>query len=266
MPFLPPIIELREIGAEAPYRWLLFADLEYQAAPDRDAVTVVAPFQTDLASVPRLLTWLIPRYGLYTKAAVVHDYLCQNAPDRFAADAVFLEAMSELEVPRLRKRLMWAAVSWATVGGHLLRRWAWTLFALTGVVLLAVFVVPPFGGWWLVAWIVLLIATSGGLAALVVSVPDGALRRVPIVLRATGWTIVGLPLLVPALPLAVVLGAYLVVESPGGAWRSLVRWMSAPFRMLARGPVRAETEPAVVTPRERRLANLVRDDGAGSGG
>lgn len=40
------------------------------------------PFTTDLASAPRILTWLLPGYGKYTKAAVLHDYLCQ----RFGAD------------------------------------------------------------------------------------------------------------------------------------------------------------------------------------
>ena len=88
------------------------------------------PFSTDLASVPRSLTWLFPRYGKYTKAAVVHDYLCQNfrsAPsvaspasllplvDRSDADEVFFLLMTELGVPVLRRGLMWGAVSWATL-------------------------------------------------------------------------------------------------------------------------------------------------------
>jgi hypothetical protein len=101
------------------------------------------PFPTDLASVPRSLTWLVPRYGAYTKAAVLHDYLCQNigtdtvevfptrsatergAPesesreirieDRSDADEVFRLTMTELGVPRARRWLMWSAVSWATL-------------------------------------------------------------------------------------------------------------------------------------------------------
>ena len=97
----------------------------------------MVPFRTDLASVPRFLSWLFPRYGKYTKAAVIHDYLCQAldvlAPgstsrppldpaaepltlrDRSDADSAFLQMMTELEVPWARRLLMYSAVSWATV-------------------------------------------------------------------------------------------------------------------------------------------------------
>ena len=47
------------------------ADVQVKTSPD---------FATDLASVPRFLTWLIPRYGQYTRAAIIHDYLCQQNP------------------------------------------------------------------------------------------------------------------------------------------------------------------------------------------
>lgn len=135
--FAPESIGLHEAGAGDPYGWLLTEPLTWSgrfhglvrqvdvpASPEH-------PFSTDLASVPRSLTWLFPRYGKYTKAAVLHDYLCQNfrnAPsvasdafsllplvDRSDADEVFLLVMEELGVPWLRRRLMWGAVSWATM-------------------------------------------------------------------------------------------------------------------------------------------------------
>ena len=134
--FAPAEISLEEAGPLDPYGWLLTEnftwsgkfrgadhDLEVPASPEH-------PFSTDLASVPRSLTWLFPRYGKYTKAAVLHDYLCQNfgsAPpagstssllplaDRSDADEVFRLLMTELGVPKLRRTLMWGAVSWATL-------------------------------------------------------------------------------------------------------------------------------------------------------
>jgi len=82
--FAPRSIALREAGLGDPYGWLVTEkltwsgtfrgvarQLEVTASPE-------LPFSTDLASVPRSLTWLFPRYGKYTKAAVLHDFLCQN--------------------------------------------------------------------------------------------------------------------------------------------------------------------------------------------
>ena len=70
---------------------------------------------TDFASVPRAFAWFIPRYGRYTKAAILHDYLCRVAVpagriSRIDADGIFRQAMRELGVPFLRRWIMWAAV------------------------------------------------------------------------------------------------------------------------------------------------------------
>lgn len=135
--FEPLTIGLHEAGPDDPYGWSMTDSLVWSGL-FRGAVRELQvpassqhPFSTDLASVPRSLTWLFPRYGKYTKAAVLHDYLCQNfrkAPsvasdgpsllpltDRSDADEVFLLLMKELSVPALRRRLMWVAVSWATL-------------------------------------------------------------------------------------------------------------------------------------------------------
>jgi hypothetical protein len=69
---------------------------------------------TDFASVPRIFTWLLPRYGLYTRAAILHDHLCELARAggiaRSDADGIFRRANRELGVAFLRRWLMWAAV------------------------------------------------------------------------------------------------------------------------------------------------------------
>lgn len=119
--------------------------------------TVPAGFVTDFASVPATVNWLIPSYGQYTLAAIVHDDLCvkladyhrtvtamlatfedEEAYDRLDqmgwidregegwtpaegltnsrdTDAIFRRIMRELEVPFLRRWLMWTGVRWGAM-------------------------------------------------------------------------------------------------------------------------------------------------------
>lgn len=82
--------------------------------------------KTDFASVPRVFVWFLPRYGRYTKAAIVHDYLwrVRAAAGMMRwrdADATFRRAMRELDVAFLRRWIMWAAVRWGALlkkGGY----------------------------------------------------------------------------------------------------------------------------------------------------
>jgi Protein of unknown function (DUF1353) len=82
-----------------------------------DTFTVPAGFTTDFASVPRIFTWLLPRYGRWTQAAILHDFLWSEARHgrihKFDADGIFNRAMRELGVPYLRRWIMWTAVRWA---------------------------------------------------------------------------------------------------------------------------------------------------------
>ena len=75
--------------------------------------------KTDFASVPRLLTWLVPRTGRYDRAAIIHDHLCDHLDDegitRFQADEVFRHALRDLGVAFLRRWFMWGAVRVASV-------------------------------------------------------------------------------------------------------------------------------------------------------
>jgi len=93
--------------------WRLLSELRYEGKTQSFIVPVGTA--TDFASVPRAFVWFLPRYGRYTKAAILHDHLWRVAvpageltlPD---ADGIFRRAMRELEVPFLRRWLMWAAV------------------------------------------------------------------------------------------------------------------------------------------------------------
>jgi hypothetical protein len=76
----------------------LLEALNYQG--ERDLFKVPAGFVTDFASVPGLFTWLVPRYGRFTKAAILHDFLCDEAKEgrfiRSQADGIFRRVMREL--------------------------------------------------------------------------------------------------------------------------------------------------------------------------
>jgi hypothetical protein len=82
---------------------------------------------TDFASIPFFLTWLVPKDGTHTPAAVLHDALIggqkgvhyetsapETIPDRHA-DYLFREAMRVSGVAWLRRWIMWAAVSLRTL-------------------------------------------------------------------------------------------------------------------------------------------------------
>lgn len=77
-------------------------------------------FRTDLASVPGLFTWLVPRTGDFLPAAVLHDALLVSdyrGPEvsRAQADDIFRIAMDEIGTGRARSWMMWSAVSTATM-------------------------------------------------------------------------------------------------------------------------------------------------------
>lgn len=69
---------------------------------------------TDWASVPRLLTWLVPVDDKAGLAALLHDELCARAGEglntRLFADQRFKIALRELGVPAWRAELMYQAV------------------------------------------------------------------------------------------------------------------------------------------------------------
>jgi uncharacterized protein DUF1353 len=112
---------------------------------ERDTVTVEVGQETDFASVPRVFVWFLPRYGRYTKAAILHDHLWRDLAstgqmDFIDADGMFRRAMRELEVPFLKRWIMWAAVRWgALVKPRGRRRW-WR--EAPRVLLVTIFAVP----------------------------------------------------------------------------------------------------------------------------
>lgn len=132
---------------------------------------VPAGAETDFASVPRIFVWFLPRYGRYTLAAILHDYLWRErastgAMEYIDADGTFRRAMRELDVPFLRRWIMWAAVRWAALA----KPGGWR-------------------GWWRESWRVILVSAM----ALPVVLPPAVVVIVALVvfyaLEAVVWVV-----------------------------------------------------------------------------
>jgi hypothetical protein len=146
MPFSPDAeVVVKQLDNE---NWEVKATLRYAGASDSFEVPIGQG--TDFASVPRLFAWFLPRYGSYTMAAILHDYLWRECAakgemDWVDADGLFRRAMRELKVPFVRRWIMWTAVRWAALfkprgrRGWLRESWRVVLFTLVA----APFVLPP---------------------------------------------------------------------------------------------------------------------------
>lgn len=80
---------------------------------DGRRITVPAGYRTDFASVPRFFHRVVSPVGRHGKAAIVHDWLCDESPkttDYRDAANIFDEAMEALGVSWARRKLMVAAV------------------------------------------------------------------------------------------------------------------------------------------------------------
>lgn len=107
-----------QLARTAPRMAVVTREFQFES-PTLGLITVERGFDTDYASVPRLFWAVYPPDGAYTDAAVVHDFLYwyQRVPgtditgiERHQADAVFLEAMTALGIPWLRRHILHRAV------------------------------------------------------------------------------------------------------------------------------------------------------------
>ncbi|EDR5075844.1 DUF1353 domain-containing protein [Salmonella enterica] len=94
------------------YRWRVYEPFEFYLSEDNcDVIEVPAGFVTDLATIPRVFWSLMPPDGKYAKAAIIHDYLYDNAlRTKKEADLIFLDGMTVLGVPEWKRTIMYYAV------------------------------------------------------------------------------------------------------------------------------------------------------------
>lgn len=128
--------------------WTVVDPLVYRGK--RQTFVVPAGSVTDFATVPRVVVWLIPRFGRYTLPAILHDWLVTEGLEQRLltsrdADGIFRRSMRELGVPVVRRWLMWTGVRWGALANPRRRR-GWLISApgvLAVSVLAAPVVVPP---------------------------------------------------------------------------------------------------------------------------
>ena len=99
--------------------WELVAPLEYHVGNENSSEVIIIPasFKTDLASTPRFIQALLPQNERYAIAAALHDFLYKRKGrlenkiyTRKESDLIFIEAMKVLNVPWLKRQLMFQAV------------------------------------------------------------------------------------------------------------------------------------------------------------
>ena len=88
-------------------------EFEYHVGDKESKEIILVPkgFITNFASVPRFFWSIIPPWGKYGKAAVIHDYLYYTKKyTRKRADEIFLEGMEVLGVSLWKRQVMYWAV------------------------------------------------------------------------------------------------------------------------------------------------------------
>ncbi|EBH8951739.1 DUF1353 domain-containing protein [Salmonella enterica] len=102
------------------YNWRVYEPFAFYLSNDeRDVTEVPAGFITDLATVPRIFWTVLPPDGKYVKAAIIHDYLYDNAlRTKFEADRIFLDGMTVPGVPKWKRTVMYLTVRWFGKGKY----------------------------------------------------------------------------------------------------------------------------------------------------
>lgn len=85
-------------------------------------IRVPAGFATDFASIPQLFWNILPPWGKYGKAAVLHDWNYKRQEfSRAFCDAILDESMEALGVSKLTRKVIWWGVrigGWYAWAGH----------------------------------------------------------------------------------------------------------------------------------------------------
>jgi Protein of unknown function (DUF1353) len=201
-----------------------------------------ATFYSDLTSVPALFTWLVPKSGDHLPAALIHDGLVRGEgrpPDhlgadmsRVEADRVFRDAMADSGTGVVRRWIVWAAVTLATIWagqgtaatGRMRAYYRWVMVATLGSIAWLGYqatadLVDRSGRWWCTYelpwirgdawWEELLTGAVGAVAVpLVLSVLWGRFRRA----GAIAGVMLG-ALFHVSIALVLLSGVYLVLEA-----------------------------------------------------
>ena len=103
-------------------RWQLRDPLLWEGK--RELVVIRPGFETDFASIPRVLRWFLDNAGANSEAAVLHDAVWRESKresgsliDPADADGIFRRALRETGATALTRGLMWFGVRAAAIFG-----------------------------------------------------------------------------------------------------------------------------------------------------
>lgn len=141
----------------------LDAALSYRL--DGRSFVVPRGFVTDFATVPRIFWWMFGPTGLYTWAAILHDWFCKMLRMRKSpvtareADRYFRLACAELGVGFVPRWLLWTGVRWGALGTPSRRPGWWRdapLVAVWSVLVIVPVIVATVGVLFALAWVAIL--------------------------------------------------------------------------------------------------------------
>ena len=90
---------------------VLMEDLKYRIGETKYVIVVPAGFVTDFASTPRAIWAVLPPFGPYQLATIVHDFLYwEQGCSREQADELLRVAMAESKVDPGKPDVIWQAV------------------------------------------------------------------------------------------------------------------------------------------------------------
>jgi len=93
--------------------WKLISEFRQSVFIDDKRYNINVPegFRTDLASVPRVFWILIPPFGRYSQATVIHDYLYSEGKlSKTLADKIFYKLMIRYGTYKWKAKIMYLAV------------------------------------------------------------------------------------------------------------------------------------------------------------
>jgi len=112
--FLDPLIlEPQDDG----YTWKVMEPFDYEIGEvgSGNKIDVPVNFITDLASIPRIFWSIMPPFGKYSRAAVLHDWIYHTQQfTRKMSDDILMEAMQVLSVNWLTR---WTIYLGVRIGG-----------------------------------------------------------------------------------------------------------------------------------------------------
>ncbi|MBN1787855.1 MAG: DUF1353 domain-containing protein [Sedimentisphaerales bacterium] len=97
--------------------WVLRKSFSYDVGEKDSGETIKVPagFLTDFTTIPRIFWAILPRWGKYGNAAVIHDYLYWMQFEKYSrkrADQIFLEGMLVLNTRKWIAKIIYLSVKY----------------------------------------------------------------------------------------------------------------------------------------------------------